>query len=277
MLNKNVWTTWPEICINTPYKSTQAGIGNGEERLALLMNGIVSGHSLSYDIKDSNGNLWEVKEPTATGVIRTGAKGTEVVSGILSKLSSVADSLISGVSFIEKHNLSLEDIIDTQGAFSVKSFIMNDIALIKRGEIPTSRLWRLITVMQAIRSSSNTKKEKIYITLTSSQGEKKFLVTEGEFIRINKILNVNIDFNVNNSDKKTELLSVFDDDAFSDPMAFAYEVWHAPASKTFLGVEGVILVDEVKGYFIIPKDDLDKKLKFYAISQSSPRYKVNIK
>jgi len=276
MLHENVWTTWPDACLNIPYKTTQQGIGNGEERLAALMSGTVSGHSLSYDIKDANGKLWEVKEPTPMGVIRTGAKGTEVVSVILSKLATVADCLISGVSFIEKHDLLLEDIIDPQGAFSVKTFINNDIALIKRGEIPTSRLWRFITVMQAIRASASVKKEKAYITLSSSKGEKRLLVTESELIRISKILNVNVDFSSNDNEKKTDLLSVFDDAAFDDPLTFAYDVWHAPASKTFLGVEGVILVDHIRGYFVIPKADLDKKLKFYAISQSAPRYKVNI-
>jgi len=97
------WKPRSRQALKVPFDGSKGkgeGVGRGEERLAVELDGQIMGGNVSYDVVDAEGRKWEVKEPESKsggGRVRIEQEGIRAVAPVLRKLASVLTKIMLNV------------------------------------------------------------------------------------------------------------------------------------------------------------------------------------
>src|SRR3990167_9160087 len=122
ILRESSWTRWSPKAKRVSMVPTRSGVGPGEERLAKEIGGEVQGPSVSYDVVDSRGRKWEVKNPDKSGRIRTGVEGFQKAEPLLRQLTSVAELIVHVVDKIREAQSTGEKFVSPDEMDVLESF-----------------------------------------------------------------------------------------------------------------------------------------------------------
>lgn len=286
------WNAWNK---RNPMKwePTQTGTGPGEAMLAWELGGETQGGNVSYDVVTADGKKWEVKFPDPNNnTIRAGQEGQGAFAAASKELIAVMDQLVTGFASLTDKNTSgaIAALLGPKGAEQVqqiKMFVDTAAPLMTKGEISFGRIFggtsanpvglkQAMEFIHMLMTSHGAKPGK-ETTKNVTYADKKRDVDIPTYIKVGKTLDVpsdEIDVDV------TDLFfGSFTHPGFKDPAKFISNNWTngAPASAVFGKTDGVILVDQSKGYFIIPTKKLDKTLTLIQVTQGNrPKYRVNV-
>jgi hypothetical protein len=271
------WTPWSAEAQSLDYRPARAGVGPGEDRLAVELNGTVQGGTTPYDIVDDKGNKWEVKEPTAGWMVRVGTEGRTAVAQTRAAFDRVNRKLVDGMSRITKEGLSLSDILSDDALTFISRYVEKDVPMIAKGEISKGRLARMHQVMSIVHELiKDEKPEPLQKSVEMGDEDHKVNATIDlkTYIKLGSILKISRD--ELQVDDGAVLAAAFTDRIFqTDPDEFMKKYWYdaIKASDVFGHTSGVVFVNPA-GYKVIPIANIDKELSFQLITQAVPQFKV---
>lgn len=251
------------------------GAGKGEAKLIAesCFGGEIQGGTVSYDILDSQGRKWEVKELDKSREVRLGVESTEEVIHFWTEAVMCCRQI--------------EKFTEMSGAFSscdvnnfdpfehhVENFVSEGSRKILRGEMAKG------TILGGTRQTPVGLKQIVdYLGSHIISATKRYaevghpsLLVPYEAV-IGFLLEQGEDPSVLNPDPLEVARSVLRHPFFKDPGILS-RAW-AEASKpsvVFGQVDGVIMVNET-GFFVVPRERLDSYFKFERISQRVARFK----
>jgi len=271
------WIPWSKRALKIDYNKRE-GVGPGEDRLALELNGKVQGGNVSYDIIDDKGKKWEVKQPDNAKEIRPGTEGLAALQRAKAELEAVISQLMNGYKKA-KDELNIADFLTPEEMVSIEEFLNEDALMIQKGEISKLRANNILNILKIFHNHITPPKKQQNdkrIELGDDEVNIQKNVDSRVFAKVGLMIDVPLE-DLNLSDKEI-FSSFFHNTAFLNPEKWFQENWvnAAKASNVFGGTDGVILVDSTKGYCIIPKEQFDSKIIFNRISQGKPRFKVQI-
>ncbi len=296
-VNPGEWYSWSQFNRLPAYGSTRkeknaaavsaeeradVGVGPGEERLATIFGGHVQGGSVSYDVVTPDGGKWEVKAlESPSEMIRPGTEGKAALSATRDNLANIMKQLRNFVAAGSKPAAqeafkgSHKSIINY-----VRDFLATEYEeIVGKGEVTDERFKDLYTVLKLVARMNkelHSPDEGPEQPSVVGLNDKKVNVDKPTFLDVSKI--------VQKSTGKKEVLDPFQiqeivfstlkDAAFKDPDAFFKRLFSSvKASHVFRGVDGVFIVNNAKGFNLIPRDQFDEVFKFFKISQATPRFK----
>ncbi len=271
------WTPWSAEAQAHEYTPARPGVGPGEDRLAVELNGTVQGGSTPYDIVDDKGNKWEVKEPTKSWMVRVGTEGRTAVAQTRAAFDRVNRKLVDGLSRISKEGLSLSEILSDEALTFIGAYVEKDVPMIAKGEISKGRLARMHQVMSIIHELiKDEKPEPMQKSVEMGDEDHKVNATIDlkTYIKLGSILKISRD--ELQVDDGAVLAAAFTDRIFqSDPDEFMRKYWYdaIKASDVFGHTSGVVFVNPA-GYKVVPIANIDKELSFQLITQAVPQFKV---
>lgn len=272
------WQPWPDFVLDVSYNPTIKGTGPGEDRLAVIFDGEVQGGSVPYDIVDSEGKRWEVKELKSTSdTVRPGVEGRAAISDEVFKIKSAWREINKVCDLITKHNLKIEDFFGAELGSKIKEFMSgDDVKRIYSGEITQERMEKLYNIIKGVAEiykSGEEKEKNKYVELgdKSSDKSKRVDVSNQTLASIGKKLGLDReDMGITDDEVVSSQIS---NEAFIDPEKWLVDVWDPAAwpSEVFGDVEGVIVVNPTH-YRIIDNSNLNDELEFKSISGGVPKF-----
>lgn len=265
----NGWKPWSPRALSTPFDETKSGIGRGESRVAVELSGVVVGGTYhSHDVVDSNGGLWEVKEPhrSRNGEVRVSGSRRGSLSTPLAELGAIVRCLREVA-----YDVSVSRVFDDSSLFALRDFVDDDAEPFVKGEVSRRRMSRLADALRVVRDAMRWNER-------SSQGNKivelakvRHSVDVSTYLQVAAALGLNAeDLDVSDLDVARSKLS---SKAFVDPDAYVRAFWQSVLpSIVFDGLEGVVLVD-IDGYRVLRRADLDEELKFWRVSAGCPFFR----
>lgn len=275
------WQPWPKTVVNIPYEPKQKGVGPGEDRLAKLLGGRVMGGGESYDIIDSQGNKWEVKEPSGglKGEIRPGTEGLAAVQVAFGRIKNVVSRIESvfGTKTRSRTASAAEQVMGPDVVKKISDFVVDEAPMLMKGEVSRGRMAALGEVLHLINAALGDHDEHD-VTKHVEMGDEETTVEKDvdliTYVKLGKVMDLDAkDLNVSAGDM---LRSTFNGLAFRNPDRFIEVNWEraALASVVFGHTSGVILVSQ-SGYRMIPKSDIDNVLIFNRITKGFPHFKAS--
>jgi hypothetical protein len=271
-----VWVKWNR---NNPRKYRDGGrdTGPGEEMLAWELGGATQGNSVSFDVVDSEGRKWEVKEPDASRAIRPGIEGRKALAPVRNALEEVCRQLTEGFNIIDFEALKAFAEGAPLSTDAVAEFVANDVPMIMSGEISAGRILGgsksnphgLLQVLEFVKfiigDAAKAAPREMQL------GKVKKTVDIGTYVHASRALGLT-DHEID-ADVQELFAGTFRHPAFKKPQAFIKEVWFngVRASAVFRGTEGVIVVSSAQ-FMIIPRNELDLHFRFQRISKGEPRF-----
>lgn len=292
----NSWSDFPEAD-DIPFPETDAGIGDGEKKLAKILGGDVMGPSVSYDIAIPNKanpvEKWEVKHPSKKE-IKAGTQGVRIANHLITMVSTVATEMDEFIelAYQKEEKIPAEFLGPATPLYEeVRNFIRGmpyeksaektgsaktlktNYDLLTSGEITKNTLNRLIMQVQNVQKISEMLQKNV---LKIKYNDQEFQVSPAKMLKISKILGLQDDKGSEDTTGGVDAavaLSVLMHPAFDNPQLLSEKWNEIAASKVFEGVKGVILVD-AKGFECIQSDQLDSRLEFSRISMGTTKFKV---
>lgn len=293
---ENKWVGWPDSSLSIPYGSQkkgkgkfEVGIGPGERRLAFIFGGDVMGSSSTFDLK-IDGSNYECKSVDApSDGIRSGTSGLSAIEEANEELKTVMQQLRQSFDVLYPKYLStLESESDKHADFIKKcSYIRDWVSknydtIVKAGEVSVERFDYLMTCIKVSSSLKNKLAEKttpkgIDRSIKLSNYNKNITVSDDVYIAIAKKLEQEPGAPqdiLENVDVWQIIFSPLQSEAFKDTVSWYKKLVNSiDVNEAFKSSEGVFIVNERKGFYFIPKSDLQNKLKFYQMSQKKPIFR----
>lgn len=293
-LYANKWTKWPdevklsgiEFDIKSKKEKTrlaEVGVGRGERWLAYIFGGKVMGQNESYDIVMPNGTKCEVKEINARyATIRPGTKGLRAYEEARNDITSVIKQLQD---FLEIVDALGEDFmneispIDRQRINYIKEFVNEEYQpIVVTGEISHERIGALRKILKIIKEHFRQNSSEIEARKSISINRKELEVPGSTYKKIIRQIEKDMPGVVSSNLSTTELwdlvLQPLQSHAFADYTAYI-NLWYDKVNveKIFEGTDGVFIVNENKGFYWIPIQDVNENLEFTRVSQGLPMLK----
>ena len=261
---------WTQASAKFSYAPNRPGVGPGEEKLAAELGGKIMGGSVSYDVILPSGEKLEVKELDKDGALRTGTEGAAAASRSVGIISKICDEL---------NGMNLDILRDYTGdAYpdELDEFIRNDVPLIQKGEMTTSRAlgseskFGLLQALQFIHELMQAAGGEEHVV---SLDDRQVPVDDVKFAKVVDVVEPGEnEFNVEPISRE---IAKAKSRAFDDPEWFIDDVWaHAAVPSEVFPAADALAIVTPDGYRLIPKSKLDKVLVFTRISQGKPRFKV---
>ena len=264
------WLPWSDEARKVPkrFDSSKPGVGPYEERLAVQLGGTPQGQKTSYDLVDSQGMKWEVKEPGSKMDIRIPRGGKKAVAMLQRNFVEVAWTFIDLFAEDEAtpahmkmgSKKAIEHLFSHTELARLKKFAEAESYMIIEGEISRKRVAEMQSCLEII---SKTVGQKIS-------------TSDDVVRRVCDLLRIDPELVYNEIGKKFPGTGAmyFSGRAFRDPKGFVEDNWNSvKPSKMFGEVDGVVLVSE-EGYRIIDRSRMDEELFFKGISQNMPHLGV---
>lgn len=257
------WTPWTEASKDVDFNFKPHGLaGRGEAKVAAELGLKDSGVS-GYDLVGQNGN-YEVKEIKEDGSIRLGREGKIAARPVMKSLEAVCDQLRE---FNEMLGPMAKDIFKDQLGlpYETVSKLLDEkqtAAIFGAGELPKGlmQIFRTILhkVSEKIKSIPKTGKK------THTVGGHTKDVDIDVWLRAHKMMGF---------DEKELETGAFELAAahlhsklFVNPDLFDKMLEELKPSTIFKDADFLIFVNSSDGYFLIPRDEADKYVKFERIS-----------
>jgi len=278
-----VFVEWPDFVLSVPYEAS-SGVGPGEYRLKEILGpeAKVEGQSSPYDISTKSGN-WEVKEPDRSALIRAGTEGVSASKESRDAVEEASDQVLTAYSLIKKPEYSsFYDSLSAEEIDKLESFIKKDVPEIKKANIVTNRVKRLIDISKIL---SRLAKEEIPARDTDQKPAKKYVEIGDEKKNVRKPVDLKTYLSVGQQiglaedefdiSAKEVLAANLKDKIFTEPEEWFQKNWTAGClpSKVFGHTNGVILVS-LDGYQVILSKDINEKMDFYGVTNARARYRV---
>jgi hypothetical protein len=106
------WNKWSVKSINTPFKSTEKAIGDGELKLGTEFGVIPLGQNFTYDL-DINDERWEVKKLDSDNSFRLGVEIATHYTPLISSIIRILESIL----------LIKNDIIESRSGILIRNCI----------------------------------------------------------------------------------------------------------------------------------------------------------
>lgn len=275
--------------------ATKVGVGPGEERLAVMWDGVTCGARRSYDVfVPRDQTRWEVKYPSANGEVRLEQKGIAVLRPSLEVLRGVVDRL-QRILRSSDRRLFLEWWFDEECLRSIESFVdtvdrfgRTQAEHVLRGEFSTGRAIKLWCLLRMINAQLGEGASRRFESIRDDRRQIAVTVSAVSlFTDVFSALDVAASLRVDPTEafEADELMKlqhalVGDDrdgslsEAFERPHVFASR-WQASLkpSDVFDDVDGVVLV-RPDSYRVIPRDRVDDVFRFCRVSKGKPYVKV---
>jgi hypothetical protein len=270
------WTPWSPESQQVQYKPMGPGIGPGEDRLAVQLDGKVQGGNVTYDIVDAEGRKWEVKEPGKAWMIRVMSEGRVAIADTRAAIDEANRNIVQGFSKLTAAGLDVESMFTEDAMQLIAKYITNDVPMMTKGEIPkgrANRLHAILTIIHEITKGEEGESLSKTVEMGDEEHTVKATVDLKTYIRLGNILQMD------RSELRVEddqiLAAAFNEDPFKDPDRFMDTYWTkaATASEVFGHTSGLILVHP-EGFRVIPLAGVDKEVTFSHISQGVPFFKV---
>ncbi len=146
------WNPWTIKSINTPFKTTEKAIGDGEHKLGVEFDVVPFGQNFAYDL-EVNGEKWEVKKLDSDNSFRLGVEVSTHYTPIISNVIRILEKLV----FIKN------EILDSEVGVIVKSCIIkiestsgrsNTLLLdgLRKNEVSESNLDKANEIIEDLKS-----------------------------------------------------------------------------------------------------------------------------
>lgn len=251
------------------------GTGPGEEWLAYLFGGTVAGGSKSYDlIMQNDSETWEVKGFASNkGQVRPGTGGRKAISKARDWLVRVFKQARGFFADCEKYHLfkdpgmSMDDIKKLKYARWLLDSEYE--TAIERGEIPRKRMIKLYTVLKILSDFKKKYGPKTDSTVRFMLGDKSKEFSRSDAINIAKY---HLQGALDNFSKPEIVAANLKSPAYDDSKKFISD-WYSIVNldSVFSKVEGGIFIVKPDSFYVIPKADISRALKFKGVSQWVPK------
>jgi cytidyltransferase-like protein len=276
---EKLWIPWSKSNAR-PYESKTKGVGNGEWKVACESRflGKVQGGSVSFDILGEDGSRWEVKElKKYTNEIRVNVGGAADVLKFMTEASHALDLLERFLECLTQKDMralceakiSLPKIVEftARAKESVsKGEVSKGLVLGRTAKNPLG----LKQVAEELHSyMERTKLRKQYLR------ELDWRVTTEDLVFISESLGLPMRGDPTSLEvARSHLRHRF----LTDPL-FLTQTWRnvSRASRVFEQCDGVVLVNEEKGYLPVMRKDLDRYFGFERISTRAARFRIRIR
>lgn len=282
---------WDDYNSTVPLAASTGGIGPGEERLADIFSGSVSGQSESFDLFFEKGTAlagkWEVKAPDASGQIRPGTEGIKAFRPINTKLNVIIDEITQFLSYPDIEELAnssgagdlYKKIADFMGegdssASDGKKPKKTNLDLLQSGEITESRFEELLAAVEAV---GDLKKKMQGNLLKVSVNNKKYQVSPLTMVKLSRLLGISDEETKGGVDAADAALALtnLNSSYYDDPKSLR-ALWDQTVdADSVFDLTGVILVTS-SGFMPITRP-YGENLKFARVTQGKPKFQTKIK
>ena len=161
----DTWNPWTEKSENTPFKSTENALGDGEQKLGAEYDEKPQGQNISYDL-NILGEKWEVKKLDSDNSFRLGVEVASSYRIIIDKATSVLEKIleIEGDLVESKTKDIIKDCIFKLTTNSGRSR-HKVIEGLKKDEVSESNLEKANDIIQEVKK----------LVLSESENEQVFL------------------------------------------------------------------------------------------------------
>ena len=272
------WIPWSTENTISYEHVPRKGAGKGEAKLAAeqFFSGAVQGGNVSYDVLDSSGRKWEVKELDKTREVRLGVESTEEVIKFwteavvcirqIQELVESTGSISDEFWMVEEFRPGFEHFIDTAPQKIMRGELSKGVILGETHQNPVG----LKQVCEFLGGHHYTTSKR-HIAIKDLETKESADVPIESAIGLLKDLGVDYKFLCPSQSEVVR--SVLRHKYFRDPGTIGQH-WRevSKASVVFAKTDGVVMV-KPEGYFIVPREKLDDYFKFERISQRVARFK----
>ena len=295
---KNVsmqWVAWPAAAAKfsgTGFgkqkegeRGEAMGTGPGEKWLAAIFGGKVAGGSVSYDVIMPDGTKCECKElASPSSLVRPGTEGLAAIEKARERLGIILSQLKEFISATSKGAKKFKDIMtdeEKKVVYYIRDFLTDEYEnIMGKGEISRERIAYLRAVLKQVKilklSHQGSDNDTVNIKPSITLNKKTKIVSRPTFIDIAKKVESEVgeDDILGDFQAWDLVLNCLKDTAFTDYVKFLDD-WYASVSvdEVFRQTDGVFIVNERRGFFWIPKDNLKSMLRFEVISQGKPKFR----
>lgn len=288
----NQWNAWPDNLVESglDFKSGVSGqeIGGGEVWLAWLFGGKLMGTNYSYDVQMPDGTRCEVKEIKASSdTIRPGTEGLKAFEPAREVIEYHMRLLREFARLYRAEQEVFDQDFDTQPEefknafqFIVEFTEAQYVNVVSKSEISASTFQSMRNAFKAVKNLKSYFKRaagKKIIPKIKFADRDEITVTEPTFIDVINRIEKEQKTDIFKDEQKLHLaLNVLKGSAFDNPDEFFNQVEEMiDLSAIFSEVSGVFVVNDQKGFFWIPKSNLNKYLRLFSISQGKPKLSFN--
>lgn len=285
------WTSWPDNIKEVSgtgfgkqvdgERGEAMGTGPGEKWLAVCFGGRVMGGGVSYDVQMPNGDKCESKElESKTSLIRPGTEGLAGFDKARSHLENIMKQLrefINGVDLEKEKFQTLMSNEENQIINYIRSFILEEYEnIVGKGEISRERIHYIRAVLKATKVLKDSHKTKNDVDPTVTLNKRTVKVKLPTYIDIAKKIEKDSPNEDILSDIETWdiILNTLKDEAFVNYSQFLNDFYNAVnPTEIFRQVDGMFIVNQTKGFYWIPKENLKEALRFEVVSQGKPKFR----
>jgi hypothetical protein len=270
----NDWSPWTIRSINSPFKSTEKAVGDGEQKLGAEYNIQPQGQNISYDL-EVFGEKWEVKKMDSDNSFRLGVEVASDYNKIIESVINVVEKTLKleGLHGSSKSSNVIKSCIRRikQNSGRTKTLLLEGL---RKGEVSEASLDKANEVIEEVKKIVLIENKKIllYSSYDGSLAEYDLMSAyhklSFESISINeklKILDCNLD-----SYHKVAINSLIGNDISLFKNQSLKEALNGAVRGVFGDVQ-LVLVHEINGYKMISELD---KIFCNRITSGGPRCKV---
>jgi hypothetical protein len=296
---KHAYVDVADLQANEPYswddprwadaiKSVPLGFGAkegshpGEERLAVILGAQQQGDTVSFDLKTTDGQRWEVKGlRSAKDQVRPGGLGMQAYKHAEKQLFVVIRRMRNFVREVKAIGVSklLSDDEQRNLFRVIDHFVSTEFNNLTRGEISEERFWVLRRALKAAnllkrRWEEDPGAQDVKATGNVNLAGKDVELSRNHYIDVVHRVNHHSPHSniINTIDDRERVLYFLDNIAFDDPDDWL-DRWDESINleHIFADVSGIFIVTP-QGFIMIPRQLLDQHFKLKRVSKGVPHY-----
>lgn len=271
------WSPW-RASNDVAFESTLSGVGRGEQKMLRELHlmgdkgALRGGYENSYDILDSRGQRWEVKEVDSNLEIRPGKDGIRSADELVDVLRDIVVDLDHLFERYEsrRHQL-LSNFVYSGKSKIIEGSIPKGMVFGQTHENPVGLIALLDDLAWHVLNSDRTMVQALI-----QVGRSKAEARQFELLDLLKILPDMDAADVSVAERMyKEIREMKHASYILNPQMIA-ELWRTSSlpSKAFKYVSGLILVNEFDGYSIVPLKSIDKHMRFERITAGKSKFKL---
>ena len=251
------WIGWSEKSKDIPFKSTQTGVGDGEQKMSAELDTPINGQNSSFDMSPILNGVkvnCDIKKLDSKDDFNTGKTGRDNIR----HLKNLHTTLLESFSIFEKSDIFTCDERKTFAGIKDKSpdeLAVGTLEKIEEGcKILNKKKTTLYSSLPHVPFTLFSQTKEISLDIAYDICQKSGIDFPSEF----------------KHHIKTILILQKMEHIYIDKPAKFMEDLHNIVEKLFNDMR-IIIVDDKKGYIILP--DISR-IKFYRITRGCPRFQV---
>jgi hypothetical protein len=251
------WTEWSEKSKNTPFKSTQNGVGDGEQKMSCELDTPIKGQNSSFDMSLTLNGICvkcDVKKLDSQNDFNTGKTGRD----FLRPMKMLHTTLLDSISIFENSDIFTRE--QREKFATVKDASPDELAV---GTL--HKIKEICEILHEKKTTIHSNLPSVPCTLYSQIKEMPLDI----FYHNCQKLGLEFPSEFTPHIESIIILQKMEHAYIDNPAKFMEDLNNI-VEKLFNDIR-IIIVDEQKGYIILP--DITR-IRFYRITRGSPRFQV---